>query len=64
MDLSATRERVQALQEEIAKLRASNQQFLTERLHSSLQLAAHKQRELRLQQLVEELARLGKTKLR
>jgi hypothetical protein len=55
---------VQVLQQEIAELRAGNEQYLNERLHSSLEVFAQKQRELRLQQIVDELIKLTKTKIR
>jgi uncharacterized membrane protein (DUF106 family) len=64
MQLAAIRERVQVLQQEIAELRAANQEYLNERLHSSLEVFAQKQRELRLQQIVDELIKLTKTKIR
>ena len=63
MQLAAIRERVQALQAEIAELRAGNEKYLSEHLHSPVEIHAQRQRELRLQQIVEELALLTKRKI-
>ena len=62
MQLSEIRERVQALLAEIAVLRLANQVYLSKHLHSPLETFAQRQRELRLQQIVEELALLTKRK--
>ena len=64
MDLSAIRERVQVLQQEVAELRAANKKYLSKHLHSALEVHAQRQRELRLQQIVDELTNLTKTKIR
>ena len=63
MNLSAIRERVKALQEEIAELRAANEEYLNKHLHSPLVVHAQRERELRLQQILDELGRLTKTKI-
>jgi uncharacterized membrane protein (DUF106 family) len=62
VQLAKIRERVQALQQEIAELRVANQVYLSKRLHPPLETFAQRQRELRLQQIVEELALLTKRK--
>ena len=63
MQFSTIRERVKALQEEIAGLRNANQKYLDKRHHSALEVHAQRQRELRLQQILDELASLTKRKL-
>ena len=63
MNLSAIRERVKTLQKEIAELRAANEEYLNNHLHSPLVVHAQRSRELRLQQIMDELARLTKTKV-
>jgi len=63
MQLAAIRERVKALQGEIAELRIANEEYLQLHLHSSMESFAHRQRELRLQQILDELALLTKTKI-
>jgi uncharacterized membrane protein (DUF106 family) len=63
VNLSAIRERVQALQKEIAELRAANEKYLCKHLHSPLECHAQRQRELRLQQILDELTLLTKTKI-
>lgn len=60
MQLAQIRERVQTLLAEIAELRAANEKYLGKRLHSPLETFAQQQRELRLRQIVEELALLTK----
>jgi hypothetical protein len=64
VDLSAIRERVQALQLEISELRAANEAYLGKHLHPALEVHAQRQRELRLQQILDDLAGLTKTKIR
>lgn len=64
MDLLAIRQRVQLLQQEIAELRAANEKYLSKHLHSAMEVHAQRQRELRLQQIVDELSSLTKTKIR
>jgi hypothetical protein len=54
---------MQALQREIAELRAANEAYLSKHLHSALEVNAQRQRELRLQQIVDELSNLTKTKI-
>jgi uncharacterized membrane protein (DUF106 family) len=63
VDLAEIRQQLKALQEEIAELRTANQAYLGKRLHSGLEVHAQKQRELRLQQILDELARLTRTKI-
>jgi vacuolar-type H+-ATPase subunit I/STV1 len=63
LQFSTIRERVKALQEEIAGLRTDNQEYLDKRRHSALEVHAQRQRELRLQQILDELASLTKRKL-
>ena len=63
MDLSAIRERVQALQLEISELRTANEQYLSKHLHSALEVHEHRQRELRLQQILDDLTKLTKRKI-
>jgi 2-phospho-L-lactate transferase/gluconeogenesis factor (CofD/UPF0052 family) len=62
VQLAQIRERVQTLLAEIAELRAANEKYLSKHLHSSLEIHAQRQRELRLQQIVDELALLTKRK--
>ena len=62
MDLSAIRARVQALQQEIAELRAANLEYLNKHLHPALEVHAQRQRELRLQQILDELGQLTRRK--
>lgn len=62
MNLAAIRARVQALLSEIAVLRLANQVYLSKHLHSPLETFAQRQRELRLQQIVDELGLLTKRK--
>lgn len=63
MQLAVIRERVKALRGEIAELRAANGEYLKRRLHSPMESHAQQQRELRLQQILDELALLRKTKI-
>ena len=63
MQLAEIRERVQALQLEIAELRAANEKYLDKHLHSPLEVRAQRHRELRLQQILDELAKLTKAKI-
>ena len=62
MQLSEIHERVQALMGEIAVLRLANQVYLSKHLHSPLETFAHRQRGLRLQQIIDELGLLTKRK--
>ena len=62
MQLNEIRERVQALQAEIAELRAANQLYLSKHLHPALEVHAQRERELRLQQIIDELTLLTKRK--
>jgi hypothetical protein len=62
VQLAQIRERVQALQAEIAELRAANEKYLSKHLHLPMQIHAQRQRELRLQQIVDELGLLTKRK--
>ena len=50
MQLDAIHERVKALQAEIERLRAANREYLSYRLHTTMESLGHKQRELRLEQ--------------
>ena len=54
---------MKGLQEEIAGLRTDNQEYLDKRRHSALEVHAQRQRELRLQQILDELTSLTKEKL-
>ena len=54
---------MQALQKEIAELRVANEQYLDKHIHSPLVVHEQRSRELRLQQILDELARLMKTKI-
>jgi hypothetical protein len=63
VQLAQIRERVQALQREIAKLRTANQVYLNKRFPAPYEIHAQRQRELRLQQIVDELSPLTKTKI-
>jgi hypothetical protein len=62
VQLAQIRERVQALQAEIAELRAANEKYLSKHLHLPMEIHAQRQRELRLQQIVDELGLLTKRK--
>ena len=62
MRLAEIRQRVQALQAEIAELRVANQLYLSKHLHLPMEIHAQRQRELRLQQILDELALLTKRK--
>jgi hypothetical protein len=64
VDFSAIRERVKSLQQETAELRTASVAYLNKHLHSALEIHAQRQRELRLQQIVDELGSLTKTKIR
>jgi vacuolar-type H+-ATPase subunit I/STV1 len=63
MQLTVIRERVHALQQEISRLRVENASYLRKYLHSALEAREHRLREARLQEIVEELGRLTKTKI-
>jgi hypothetical protein len=63
MQLAVIRERVHALQQEISRLRVENASYLRKYLHSALEAREHRLREVRLQEIVEELGRLTKTKI-
>jgi vacuolar-type H+-ATPase subunit I/STV1 len=63
VNLSAIRERVKALQGEIAELRTANETYLSKHLHSALEVHGQRQRELRLRQILDELALLTRTKI-
>ena len=63
MELSAIRERVKALQKEIAELSAANEEYLKKHIHSPLVVLEQRSRELRLQQILDELAILTRTKI-
>jgi len=67
VNLSAIRERVKALQKEIAELKAANEEYLNKHInkhiHSTLVVLEQRERELRLQQILDELALLTKTKI-
>lgn len=63
MQLSAIRERVKALQKEIAELRAANEEYLKKHIHSPPLVLEQRSRELRLQQILDELAILTRTKI-
>jgi len=63
VQLSAIRERVKALQKEIAELRAANEEYLNKHIHSPLVVLEQRSRELRLQQILDELAILTRTKI-
>ena len=60
MNLSAIRERVKALQKEIAELKAANEEYLNKHIHSTLVVLEQRERELRLRQILDELALLTK----
>jgi vacuolar-type H+-ATPase subunit I/STV1 len=63
VQLSAIRERVKALQKEIAELSAANEEYLNKHIHSPLVVLEQRSRELRLQQILDELAILTRTKI-
>ena len=63
MNLSAIRERVKALQGEIAELKAANEEYLNKHIHSTLVVLEQRERALRLQQILDELALLTRTKI-
>ena len=63
MQLAVIRERVHGLQQEISRLRVENASYLRKHLHSALEAREHRLREERLQEIVEELGRLTKTKI-
>jgi superfamily I DNA and/or RNA helicase len=63
VDLQTIRERVKVLQEEIAKLREANKVYLKKHPHSPIEVSAQRTREIRLQQILDELAGLTKTKI-
>jgi len=63
VQLSAIRERVKALQKEIAELRAASEEYLKKHIHSPLVVLEQRSRELRLQQILDELAILTRTKI-
>jgi vacuolar-type H+-ATPase subunit I/STV1 len=58
VQFSEIQDRVKALQREIADLRAANHAYVRRQHHSTVEVNEHKQRELRLHQILEELARL------
>jgi hypothetical protein len=62
LDLDSIRARLQALQQEIAQLRAENERYLEVRLHSSMETNAHTKRAIRLEEIFSELSQLAKTK--
>jgi hypothetical protein len=57
------RKRLQTLRAEISELRAANEKYLKKHLHPAWEVHAHRQRELRLQEIVDELAALAKRKI-
>jgi len=61
--LDSIRARVKALQAEIAELRAENERYISKHIHSAVEGLAQRQRELRLQQIIDELSQLTKTKI-
>jgi vacuolar-type H+-ATPase subunit I/STV1 len=63
VNLLAIRERVRSLQGEIAELRTANENYLNRYHHTPLEVHAQRQRELRLQQILDELALLTRTKI-
>jgi hypothetical protein len=63
VQLEKIRERVQALQVEIAILRADNEKYLSKRFHLPMEMRDHLHREVRLQEILEELALLAKRKI-
>jgi hypothetical protein len=62
VDLDSIRARAQALQQEIAQLRADNENYLTMPLRSSLESDAHTRREILLGEILAELSNLTKKK--
>ncbi len=63
MNLASIRERVKALQAEIVELRVANEEYLSKYIHSPLVVHAQWSPELRLQQILNELARLIRQRL-
>lgn len=60
MQLLAIRERVNALRMEIAALRTANENYLKKHQHSAPEVHEQRNRELRIQQILEELVKLTK----
>ena len=61
--LDAMRKRVKALQAKIERLRAANREYLSHRLHTTAENLAHRQRELRLEQILNELSQHTRNKI-
>ena len=60
LPLFAIHKRVQELKREIADIRAASQKYHSVSRHSTLEINQHLQRELRLQEILGELAMLTK----
>ena len=56
-------ERVRSLQQEVARLRAENQRYLSQRRHDWREQRLHRDREEQLRQILDELVQLTKDKL-
>jgi len=56
------KERVRQLQREIQELSFLNETYAKKRTHTRFEIKAHQMRELRLQQIINELMQLGKLK--
>jgi len=54
---------MRVIQAEIADLREANEKYLSKHMHSALEVHAQRQRELRLQQILDELVYLTKRKI-
>jgi hypothetical protein len=54
------KERVRQLQKEIKELSRLNETYSKKRTHTRFEIGAHQKRELRLQQIINELTQLGK----
>ena len=63
MQPSIISERMRVIQAEIADLREANEKYLSKHMHSALEVHAQRQRELRLQQILDELVYLTKRKI-
>ena len=59
MDGPATQERVRTLRLEIADIRKDNQEYLRSASHSEVAEREHKEREMRLVRIMEELSGLA-----
>jgi hypothetical protein len=62
-DAGAISQHLKALREEIAQIREADRRYETEAFHHATDRAVQKERVLRLEQIMEELASLSRKKL-